>query len=133
MLSYRNPSRFPVVAAITPKIDFHLLVNDSHEIPSSIYEEEEYARQDTAILHIHPLNWPRQQFFCCDPADPWFDGSDRLRMKLGSTGIPFEFDLETSVGETTTAGDVDAYLRRMAPRVVEFVSQRLEMERMRLI
>ena len=62
-----------------------------------MYRDAEQARQDTATLHIHPLNWPRHQWFCCDPADyRWHDSADRLRMKLYSLGVPYECDLETT-------------------------------------
>ena len=64
-----------------------------------MYRDAEDARQDTATLHIHPLNWPRNQFFCCDPTDVrWHESADRLRMKLWSLGVPFECDLETEAG-----------------------------------
>ena len=66
-----------------------------------MYRDAEDARQDSALLHIHPLNWPRNQFFCCDPTDyRWHDSADRLRMKLWSLGVPFECDLDTVAGRT---------------------------------
>ena len=64
-----------------------------------MYGDEESARQDTAILHVHPLHYPRFMFFCCDPTEyPWFDGSDRLRMKMAASGIMHECDLENVTG-----------------------------------
>jgi len=62
-LSYKFPQRFPVVAAISPAIDFHLRYNEGDETIPQMYPDPEAARQDTAILHVHPLNWPRHQFF----------------------------------------------------------------------
>ena len=55
-----------------------------------MFASKEAARQQTATLHLHPLNWPKHQFLCCDPADEyWFDGTDRLAMKFSSMGIPY--------------------------------------------
>jgi S-formylglutathione hydrolase FrmB len=93
-----------------------------------MYRDSEDARQDSALLHIHPLNWPRNQFFCCDPTDlRWHDSSERLRMKLASLGVPFECDLETEGG-----GHSFEYASRMAPRAIGFIADRLEKERLRV-
>ena len=94
----------------------------------AMYEDPEAVRQETAILYIHPLNWPRHQFFCCDPADTrWWDSADRLRMKLYSLGVPHQCDLETSDG-----GHGFPYYNRMARTALEFVVERLEQERRKL-
>lgn len=128
-LSYAFPDLFPVVAAIAPAIDFHLLVRHRDPLLTEVYGEEEAARQDTALLHIHPLRWPRHQFFCCDPDDTlWYESSDRLRMKLASMGIRHECDLETTAG-----GDRSAYLRTMAARAAAFLVERLETEHRRIM
>jgi hypothetical protein len=127
-MSYRYPNRFPVCAALSPAIDFQQRITEGDEILAAMYDDPESARQDTAILHVHPLNWPRHQFFCCDPADVrWYDSADRLRMKLHSLGIPFQCDLETSGG-----GHGFAYYNRMAPKAIEFLSRALDQERMRI-
>lgn len=127
-LAYRHPDMFPVCAAISPAIDFHRKVDEGDPILMAMYDDSERARQDTAILHIHPLNWPRHQFFCCDPADyRWHDGADRLRMKLNSLGVPFACDLDTTGG-----GHGIEYYGLMAPRVFDFILQRLDQERRRL-
>ncbi|MGE0755732.1 MAG: alpha/beta hydrolase-fold protein [Pirellulaceae bacterium] len=126
--AYRFPDRFPVVAAIAPAIDYQIRW-DEDEILQSMYPEPEAVRQDTATLHIHPLNWPRHQFFCCDPADlRWWDGADRLRMKLYSLGVPHECDLDTTGG-----GHGFAYYDVMAERAVRFLVERLDQERRRLV
>jgi pimeloyl-ACP methyl ester carboxylesterase len=126
-LAYKYPDRFPVVAAIAPAVDYQLRY-DEDEILRAMYADPESVRQDTAILHIHPLNWPRHQFFCCDPTDHrWWDGADRLRMKLYSLGIPHECDLETSAG-----GHSFVYYDAMAQRAVTFLAERLDQERRRL-
>jgi S-formylglutathione hydrolase FrmB len=130
-LSYKFPSIFPVCAAISPAIDFQLRMEDPEEDEPllAMYEDPEQARQDTALLHVHPLNWPRQQFFCCDPADHrWFDSADRLRMKLSSLGVPFDCDLESTHG-----GHGFPYYSAMAPRAVQFLVRGLERERLRVV
>jgi hypothetical protein len=118
-IAYKHPRTFPVVAAISPAIDFQLLFDEDEQL-QSMYRDREAARQDTALLNVHPLNWPRHQFFCCDPADPlWWDSADRLQMKLASTGIPHESDL----GSPACARE--EYAQHMMPRVISFLVQRL--------
>jgi len=127
--SYRYPAIFPVVAAISPAVDYHNRLAEGDDVLAEMYDDTESARQDTAILHIHPLNWPRHQFFCCDPTDnEWFDSADRLRMKLGSLGVQFECDLETVAG-----GHGFDYFNAMAVPAVDFIYQRLERERLRIV
>jgi enterochelin esterase-like enzyme len=127
--AYKYPELFPVVAAISPAIDYQLRFDQGDVTLPLMYEEPEAARQDTATLHIHPLNWPRHQFFCCDPTDEdWFESSDRLQMKLASLGIPFECDLETEAG-----GHGFTYYNHMAERAVGFLVEHLEAERRRLV
>lgn len=127
-LAYDYAQRFPVVAAIEPKIDFHLYVRYGHPLLEQIFADEELARQHTAILHVHPLNYPRKHFFCCDPASDWFEGADRLRMKLAASGIPFECDLET-----TTDGDAEAYVHRQFGTALDFVLRGLDSEKLRVV
>jgi S-formylglutathione hydrolase FrmB len=127
-LAYKYPARFPAVAAISPAIDFYKRYNEGDETIPQMYADPEAARQDSAILHVHPLNWPRHQFFCCDPADHrWHDSADRLRMKLWSLGVPHECDLETSGG-----GHGFEYYSRMAERAVTFLAVSLDEERRRI-
>jgi S-formylglutathione hydrolase len=103
-IAYRHPALFPVAAAVAPAIDFHRGMReagdrDDGERFDTLWEsfgDVERARQDTAILHVHPLNWPRHQFFVSDPADArWHDGADRLRGKLVALGIPHTAVFET--------------------------------------
>ena len=127
--AYKYPQKFPVAAAISPAIDYQQRFDEGDETLPLMYRDAEAARQDTAILHIHPLNWPRHQFFCCDPTDErWFDSSDRLHMKLASIGIPHECDLTTIAG-----GHSYDYYNTMAPRAIGFIAAALEKERMRLV
>jgi S-formylglutathione hydrolase FrmB len=128
-LAYRHADLFPVVAALAPAIDFHKRHQEGDPILQAMYPDHEAARQDTALLRVHPWKWPRQQFFCCDPADRrWWDSADRLRMKLRSMGIPFACDLETSAG-----GHGFAYYDALAPRAIDFLVAGLEKERLRLV
>jgi pimeloyl-ACP methyl ester carboxylesterase len=116
-LAYRWPRDFPTVAAIAPAVDFQNWYGYGLSL-DTMFGSKEAARQQTATLHVHPLNWPKRQFFCCDPADEyWFEGSDRLAMKLASMGIPFERDLTTSAG-----GHDWRYFETMTPRALEFIS-----------
>lgn len=126
--SFKHPNVFPVVAAISPAIDYHTRWNEGDEILPMMYDDPEQVRQDTATLHIHPLNWPRNMWYCCDPTDDrWFESADRLRMKLIALGIPHDYDLETTGG-----GHSFAYYNLMLPRALAFITERLERERLRL-
>lgn len=119
-LAYRFPRQFPVVAAIAPAVDFHNWHGRGLPL-DEMFSTPESARQATATLYVHPLNWPQQQLIVCDPADAdWFDGCERLASKLYSMGIPFERDFETSAG-----GHSWEYFNALAPRVIEFVAAKL--------
>lgn len=127
-LAFKHPRQFPVVAAISPAIDYHLRWNEGDETLPTMYRDAEQARQDTAILHVHPLNWPRNMWFSCDPADVrWHESAERLRMKLAAIGIPYTCDLETSGG-----GHGFEYYGRMAPAAIRFIVEKLEAERLRI-
>jgi S-formylglutathione hydrolase len=120
-LAYRHARTFSVVAAISPKVDF----DEWHGLGTSldeIFPDREAARQATATLHIHPLDWPRHQLLLCDPADLYCrDGVAILASKLSSSGIPFEGDFHTSHG-----GYGWGYADAMAGRVVAFLAEKLE-------
>ena len=127
--AYKFPDTFPIAAAISPAVDYHTRIDEGDEVLMEMYGDRESARQESALLHIHPLNWPRHQFFCCDPKDHrWFDSSDRLRMKLWSLGVMHECDLETSGG-----GHGFKYYNRMAEKAVAFIHNGLERERLRVV
>ncbi len=65
--AYKHPAIFPVVAAIAPAIDYHIRIAEGgDETLPLMYRDEEQARQDTALLHINPINWPRKHWFSCD-------------------------------------------------------------------
>jgi S-formylglutathione hydrolase FrmB len=128
-IAYKHPNMFPTVGAFSPAIDFQKRIEEGVDPGlDEMYRDAEDARQDSALLHIHPLNWPRNQFFCCDPTDyRWHDSCDRLRMKLWSLGVPFECDLETVAG-----GHSFEYVSHMAPRAIGFLAERLERDRLRV-
>jgi pimeloyl-ACP methyl ester carboxylesterase len=126
-LAYKRPNVFPIAAAISPAIDYQLRMDEGDETLPLMYRDEEQARQDTATLHIHPLNWPRHQWFCCDPADyRWHESAERLRSKLYSLGVPHVCDLDTSGG-----GHGWEYYETMAEPAVRFIVEALERERLR--
>ncbi|MFM8497646.1 MAG: alpha/beta hydrolase-fold protein [Planctomycetia bacterium] len=135
-LAYRHPGVFPVAAAIAPALDFHLGMRyaadrDDGECFDTLWEsfgDVERARQDTAILHVHPLNWPRHQWFASSPDDlHWHDGASRLHGKLVALGIPHEAQLEALPGENQAA-----FERRMAAAAVTFVVNSLDKESRRI-
>jgi pimeloyl-ACP methyl ester carboxylesterase len=120
-LSYRQALKFPVVAAISPAVDFHQLWGTGIPL-DKMFTNEEAARQETVVLNLHPLSWPRHQFFCCDPLDvDWFDGAARLGMKLSSSGVLHERDLDTSAG-----GHSWDYFNHMAPVAFEHIVKGLQ-------
>lgn len=135
-IAYRHPHVFPVAAAIAPAIDFHLGMRqaadrDDGELFDTLWEaygDVERARQDTAILHVHPLNWPRHQWFASSPDDHhWHDGAQRLHSKLVALGIPHEAVLEGLPGE-----DAAVFEDRVAAAAVAFLIAALDQESRRL-
>ena len=128
-LAFKFPDTFPIVAALSPAIDYQTRWEEGDEVLRELYPDAEAARQDTAILHIHPLYWPRNIWFCCDPTDVrWHTSAERLRMKLAALGIPHEAELETEAG-----GHGFPYYNEMASRSVGFIADRLERERLRIV
>jgi pimeloyl-ACP methyl ester carboxylesterase len=126
-LAYRHPNLFPIVAALAPAVDFQIWHGRGLPL-DEMYASAEDARQDTATLLLHPMNWPRHQLLACDPTDAeWFEGTERLASKLYSTGIPFEQDLSTRHG-----GHNWGYFNHIAARVMDFVHDRLQQESRRL-
>jgi pimeloyl-ACP methyl ester carboxylesterase len=114
-LAYRRPRDYPAVAAIDPAIDFHEL-HGHDEVITALFPNREAARQQTAILRMQGLGWPRRQLLMADPAGFWFDGVDRLDMKLRSMGIPVEVDFEQ-----TANGDGRRFFEQHAERAVAFL------------
>ncbi len=124
-LAFKHPQTFPVAAGIASAIEYHHLY--SHGTPiDEMYDSKEQARQDTALLHVHPSHYPPHLFFCVDPGDAdWWRGNDRLHEKLAALGIPHTCDLTTRAG-----GHSWDYFNAMADRAVRFVHDGLvEMSR----
>ncbi|MEO1992508.1 MAG: alpha/beta hydrolase-fold protein [Pirellulales bacterium] len=131
-ISYRHPNVFPIAAALSPSIDFHTAMREAdrqgqgeqYESLWELYGDIEKARQDTAILHIHPLNWPRHQFFACPKNDVhWRDGAERLHSKLIALGIPHTAVLESPDHKT----DSD-FLRFASCELIDFINRALTTE-----
>lgn len=123
-IGFKHPRKFPVVAGIAPAIDYQNSW-DLYPTIAEMYEDREAVRQDTATLHVHPLNPPPHIWFGCDPADErWWESSDRLHMKLSSLGVRHSFDLATSGG-----GHGFEYYNRMADVVFDFLADGLEQVR----
>ena len=128
-LAFKFPNVFPIAAALAPAIDYQKRLEDGDPVLRRMYPNAEAARQETAILHVHPLNWPRNIWFACDPTDDrWFDSAERLRMKLYSLGIPHDCDLDTVAG-----GHGFQYYDHMAAAALDFIVGRLERERLRTV
>ena len=127
-MAYRHPSEFPVVAALSPAIDFHEWHGQGLPL-DEMFADREAARQQTITLQIQGLNWPRHQFVACDPMDQdCLPSVERLVSKLRSSGIPFESDLTTSHG-----GHSWEYFNHMAARVMTFLAKALDAEDRRFV
>ena len=88
-LAFRRPRDFPTLATIDAAIDFHEHYGQDPVI-TGLFANREAARQETALLRLHPAGWPRRMLLIADRASPWFFGVDRLEMKLRSMSIPVE-------------------------------------------
>ena len=120
-LAYRHARQFPIVVAISPKVDFDTWWGHGTTL-DEIFPDRESARQRTATLHIHPLNYPKHQLLLCDPADHYcLDGVITLASKLSSSGVPFEHEFETTHG-----GFGWNYANQMAPRSLNYIAAALE-------
>lgn len=133
-LAYKRAREFPVSAAWRPAIDCHQLIERRLPPPAGMtadavrslaarYRDAEQCRQDSAVLHIHPLGWPRHQWFGCPPGDPWWEGCDRLRMKLTSLGVPHAAEIDTPANANDPA---------VTDRVVAWIADRLAEEARRV-
>jgi enterochelin esterase-like enzyme len=126
-IAFRHPDDYPVVAAISPAIDYHEYYGQGNSL-DIMYDSKEQARQDSAILHIHPSQFPPHIYFCCDPDDDWHRGVDRLHEKLSALGVSHECDLTTQAG-----GHSWDYYNAFAERVVRFLKEGLDQESRRLL
>ena len=90
-LAFKYPERFPIVAAMNAALDHHELHGEGGPL-DALYASREHCRQDTAILHVHPLRLPRHIWFAAERADRWFRGNDRLHEKLTALGVAHAFE-----------------------------------------
>ncbi len=127
-MALRHPQVFPVAAGIASAFDFHEWYGQGTPL-DEMYTSKEQCRQDTALMHIHPSNWPPHLFFAIDPEDvDWFRGNDRLHEKLTALGVPHTIDFTTSAG-----GHTWEYFNRMAEPTMRFLIEGLEKESRRLL
>ncbi|MCS6850150.1 MAG: alpha/beta hydrolase-fold protein [Gemmataceae bacterium] len=127
-LAFKYPRLFPAVAAISSAIDYHEWYGRGFVL-DAMYDSKEECRQDTALLHVHPTEFPTHIFFCCDPTDlNWYRGNDRLHEKLTALGIPHQCDLKTEAG-----GHSWQYFNHMAERSIRFLVEGLLQESRRLL
>jgi poly(3-hydroxybutyrate) depolymerase len=127
-LAFKHPRTFPAVAGIASALDVQERYGEGTPL-DAMYDSKEHCRQDTAILHLHPVHYPPHIFFCVDPDDePWYRGNDRLHEKMTALGVPHTAELTARAG-----GHSWEYAARMAERVVGFLADGLEQESLRLL
>lgn len=101
-LAFKYPRTFPVAAGIASALDFHEWYGQGYSL-DEMYDSKEQARQDTALMHVHPSDYPPHIYFAIDPEDAdWYRGNDRLHEKLGALGVPHTIDFTTSAGGRST-------------------------------
>lgn len=120
-LAFKYASRFPVVAAVRPFIDHYRRWEEFPPL-AQMYRDPEQVRQHSATLYVHPLNPPSQIWFCCAPNEEldWFESADRLQMKLASSSVRHQCDLETPIQ------DLPSYCTQQLINGVNFAVQALE-------
>ena len=127
-LAFKHPQLFPVAAAISPALDYYERYGEGPPL-DDLYDSKEQCRQDTALMHIPPANYPPHLFFCIDPDDEtWYRGNDRLHEKLSALGIEHTMDLSTQAG-----GHSWEYFNFMAERAIRFAYAGLQQESRRLL
>jgi pimeloyl-ACP methyl ester carboxylesterase len=127
-LAFRHPRLFPVAAGIASALDFHELYGEGSPL-DDMYDSKEQCRQDTALMHIIPHDYPPHLFFCIDPDDlAWYRGNDRLHEKLSALGVPHTLDMTTQAG-----GHSWEYFDHMAEPTLRFLYENLEKESRRLL
>lgn len=107
-LAFKQPERMPIVAALDAALDHYERYDEGTPL-DEMYSSREACRQDTALLHIHPVRQPKHIWFACDVASRWFRGNDRLHEKLTALGVEHRFipyradersDVENQMKET---------------------------------
>ena len=126
-IGFKYPDRFRVVAALEASLDHYELYGRGTAL-DDMYPSREHCRQDGAVLHVQPTNWPPHLWFACDPDSPWLRGNDRLHEKLMALGVPHTIDFTSPA-----CGHSWSYYDRMAPGMIRFVVEGLEKESRRLV
>jgi S-formylglutathione hydrolase FrmB len=127
-LAFKHAPLFPAVAGIASALDYYELYGRGLSL-DEMYDSKEQCRQDGALLHVHPSQFPPHIFFAIDPDDAdWYRGNDRLHEKLAALGVPHTCDLTTRAG-----GHSWDYFNHMAATVVQFLVDGLEKESRRLL
>lgn len=127
-LAFRHPQVFPVAAGISSALDFHEWYGQGTPL-DDMFDSKEQARQDTALMHVPPYDYPPHLYFCIDPDDhPWYRGNDRLHEKLNALGVPHSMDLTTQAG-----GHSWQYFEHAAEPTIRFLVDSLEKESRRLM
>jgi S-formylglutathione hydrolase len=127
-LAFRYPQTFVAAAGVSSALDFHELYGQGGTL-DDMFDSKEQCRQDTALMHIRPDDYPPHIFFAIDPDDTdWHRGNDRMHEKLSALGIPHTLDLTTQAG-----GHSWTYFNRMAEPALRFVAEGLERESRRLL
>ena len=107
-LGFKYPGQFPVVASISGAFDFHERYGQGTPL-DEMYSSREQCRQDTAILHVPPHDWP-EIWFACSPTEKWYRGNDRLHEKLAAMGVPHTAELNISSSEERLIGPLFAFV-----------------------
>jgi pimeloyl-ACP methyl ester carboxylesterase len=127
-LAFKQPEKFPAVAAISPAIEYYELYGRGLSI-DDMYDSKEQCRQDTAPMHIHPSRFPPYIYYCIDPTDrDWLRGCDRLHEKMNALGVPHEIDFTTQAG-----GHSWQYFDRIAEQAIRYLAAGLEQQSRRLL
>jgi S-formylglutathione hydrolase FrmB len=126
-IAFKYPNRLRAVVSLSGAIDQYELYGRGTCL-DEMYPSREHCRQDGAILHVHPSNWPPYIWFACDPDSPWMRGNDRLQEKLRALGAPHTFDFTTRV-----CGHSWNYYDHLAPAMMRFVVDGLDKESRRLM
>lgn len=126
-IAFRNPKLFSAAGGIASALDFQEAYGSGLSL-DEMFDSKEQARQDTALMHVHPYEYPPHLFFCIDPEDhDWYRGNDRLHEKLSALGIVHTIDFTTTGG-----GHSWDYFNRMAEPTLRFLAESLEKEGRRL-
>lgn len=120
-LGFRHPQLVPVVASIDGAFDFHERYGHGSPL-DTMFPSREYARQDTAILHVDAHRWPAHIWFACSLESIWYRGNDRLHEKLTAMGVPHTAHLDAPADR----------LQLVAPMIASVVAA-LERECRRLL